>query len=78
MGKLKNLLAEVLDRLKETQGEEGMKNAYEEYKEVGKEAMSEELIFQILKNRYSAEEREQFFSQHPEVQVEYESRLKKQ
>jgi hypothetical protein len=66
MGLYQDLLVELLEKIKQTQGEKKMKQIYEEMREQGKEAMSKELIVKILKTLPS-QERQKFLALHPEI-----------
>ena len=76
MKKLKDILAELLDKIKEREGEDEMRRKFQEVKELGIEAMNREVIVQLLNNHFNPEERERYFTLCPDLKLAYENRLR--
>ena len=66
MPKHQDLLAEVLETIQQENGDAEMRRMYKECEEVGKEAMSREVLRQILKI-CSPKTRELLLSRHPDI-----------
>ena len=72
----KEILASMLDKLKERDGDKKAQKIFADLKPYGIRAMNREVIVQIIASQFDPKEREAFLRDHPEFQSAYENRLK--
>jgi hypothetical protein len=74
--KYQNLLVRELDRLREQVGEAKMQEIYQNLKAEGQEAMSRELILQLISRHFGLRSRIKFLMQHWDLMIPFLFRIK--
>lgn len=72
------MLVSELDEIKRQLGDERMQEIYRELKFEGQEAMSKELIVQLVRRYFSFHDRAKFLACHRDLLIPYLFRIKKQ
>jgi hypothetical protein len=74
--KYQTLLVSELDEIKARVGEAEMQNIYRELKPEGQEAMSRELVVQLVSRCFGFWERVKFLTRHRDLVIPYLFRIK--